>query len=78
MRKVKWYVSRDARRNGKIPAWLDGRYQRYEQPIELVFHQDDWARRFGQIQSVGPLIVAALVAAVGNVYEFTSGRALAA
>lgn len=57
--------------------WLE-RCRRYERRIELVFRQDERARRLGQIEGVGPLIATALVAAVGNAREFRSGRELAA
>ena len=58
--------------------WLDERCRRYERRIELVFRQDERAKRLGQIEGVGPLIATALVAAVGNAREFKSGRELAA
>jgi transposase len=58
--------------------WLDERCRRCERRIELVFRQDDRARRLGKIEGVGPLIATALVAAVGNAQEFRSGRELAA
>ena len=58
--------------------WLEERCRRYERRIELVFRQDERARRLGQIEGVGPLIATALVAAVGNAREFRSGRELAA
>jgi transposase len=63
---------------GERLRWLDERCRRYELRIELVFRQDERAKRLGQIEGVGPLIATALVAAVGNAREFKSGRELAA
>lgn len=58
--------------------FFDERIKRYEQRVKQLFEQDERCQRLAQIQGVGPLIATALVAAVGNAGEFSSGRELSA
>ena len=57
---------------------LDQRIHEYDSKMERVFGQDERCRRLAKVEGVGPLTATALVAAVGNAHEFTSGRELSA
>ena len=46
--------------------------------IKRVFADNESCQKLAKIEGVGPVVATALVAAVGNVKEFTNGRHLAA
>jgi transposase len=57
---------------------LDERIHEYDLKVERVFGQDERCQRLAKVEGVGPLGATALVAVVGNAYEFKSGRELSA
>jgi transposase len=57
---------------------LDERTRQYDRRVERIFAQDERCQRLAQVEGIGPLGAAALVAAVGNAHEFKSGRELSA
>jgi transposase len=63
---------------GERLKYLEDQLRQYELRIQRLFRQDERCRRLAEVEGVGPLIATALVAAVGNVAEFKSGRELAA
>jgi transposase len=57
---------------------LDERIAEYDRKINLTAKQNDPCERLMTIPGVGPLIATALIAAVGDVQVFKSGREMAA
>ena len=57
---------------------LDQQIAWFDREIEKVFRSSDTCRRLAKIRGVGPKTATAIVAAVGDGAEFTSGRHLAA
>ena len=57
---------------------LDRQIDWFDREIEKVFRSCDTCRRLAKIRGVGPKTATAIVAAVGDGAEFTSGRHLAA
>ncbi len=57
---------------------LDQQITWFDREIEKVFRSSDTCRRLAKIRGVGPKTATAIVAAVGDGAEFTSGRHLAA
>ena len=57
---------------------LDQQITWFDREIEKVFRSSDTCRRLAKIRGVGPKTATAIVAAVGDSAEFTSGRHLAA
>lgn len=57
---------------------IEQRLHRYDQRVAQLLQQDERCRRLAELPGVGPLTATAVVAAVGNAREFTSGRQLAA
>jgi transposase len=58
--------------------FLDQRIRAYDLRIERLFQNDERCQRLAKVEGVGPMVATALVAAVGNASEFTSGRELSA
>ena len=58
--------------------FFDQRIEAYGLRIEQVFKHDERCQRLAKIAGVGPLVATAVVAAIGNAQEFTSGRQLSA
>jgi hypothetical protein len=54
----------------------DQRTAAYDDRIERIFKHHERCKRLAKIEGVGPLVAAAVVAAVGNASEFKSGRDL--
>jgi len=57
---------------------LNDRITGYERKIQQVFKQSEACQRLAAVEGIGPLTATALVAAVGDAHEFTSGREMAA
>ena len=57
---------------------LDYRVTELDNEINIIAQSDPAAKRLQQLRGVGPLIVTALVAAVGNAEQFANGRQKAA
>jgi transposase len=57
---------------------LDARIGNFDRRIARVFHDSEVCQRIAQVEGVGPKTATALVAAVGNARDFTTGRHLAA
>jgi len=57
---------------------LDRRIRQYDLKVESVFSHDERCQHLAKVEDVGPLGATALVAAVGNAYEFKNGRELRA
>ena len=57
---------------------VDQRIRHYDLKVEHVFGQDERCKRLAEVEGVGVLSATALVAAVGNAYDFKSGRELSA
>lgn len=57
---------------------LDDNLRRHDQRIARLCQQDERCRRLVKVEGVGPLVATALVAAIGNAWQFKSGRELGA
>ena len=57
---------------------LDERIAWYDKRIDQIAHTDESARRLLTIPGIGPKIATALIAAIGDIRTFSSGRELAA
>jgi transposase len=57
---------------------LDHRVDEITQRIEAIHRVNPLSRRLAQIPGIGPLIATALLAAIGDIQDFTNGRQLAA
>jgi transposase len=57
---------------------LDERIEELDREIEQIARQDPVAIRLQQVRGVGPLTTTALLATVGDVSQFASGREMAA
>jgi len=57
---------------------IDKRIDIYDKKIETVAKEHDKCRQLLSIRGIGPITATALVAAVGDAHEFSSGRQLAA
>jgi transposase len=57
---------------------LDERVSRADDLVQRVFTQSAACQKLAQVEGIGPVVATALVAAIGNAWEFTNGRHLAA